>query len=134
MFFNMHAIEELKARLSELENKKRDWNEGVKRKDEMVNKLDGHKKKMLELKKRYDSEALGYIESLVELEEVAYKINRLGGDLGIEYLRDYLVDIPGLYGYLGNLSERNQGLVIHESIAPATHGKELWHLIKRKGY
>ena len=67
----MHAIEELKAKLSELENKKRDWNEGVKTKDELVNKLNGHKKKLLELKNRYDSEAMSYIESLVELEDVA---------------------------------------------------------------
>ncbi|HHT9126859.1 MAG TPA: hypothetical protein ACFYD6_13745 [Candidatus Brocadiia bacterium] len=87
---------------------------------------------MLELKKRYDSDAMCYIESLVELDDVAYKINRLGGALGIEYLRDYLVDILRLYGYLGNLSKRNQALVIHESIAPATHGNELWQLIKRK--
>lgn len=129
----MHVIEELKARLSELENKKRDWNEGVKRKDELVNKLDGHKKKLLELKNRYGSEAMGYIDSLVKLEDVTYTIKRLGEALEIEHLMGYLVDIPRLYGYLGNLSERNQGLVIHESIAPATHGKELWQLIKRKG-
>ncbi|MBI2560018.1 MAG: hypothetical protein HYW14_02665 [Planctomycetes bacterium] len=103
----MHVIEELKARLSELENKKQGFNECVKKKDELVNKLNGYKKKMLDLKKRYDSEALGYIESLVELDDITYRINRLGGELGIEHLMDYLVDIPGLYGYLGNLSERN---------------------------
>ncbi len=88
---------------------------------------------MLELKKRYDSEAMDYIESLVKLDNVTYTIKRSGEALEIEHLMDYLVDIPRLYGYLGNLSERNQGLVIHESIAPATHGNELWQLIKRKG-
>jgi hypothetical protein len=127
------SIQELKARLAELEKKKHNFKEYVKTKDELVNKLNNHKKKMLDLKKRYDVEALGYIESLMELEEVTYRIKRLGGELGIEHLNDYLVDIPGLYGYLGNLNDRNPYLVIHESIAPATHGKELWQLIKRKG-
>ena len=127
----MQVLNELKARLAELEGKKQNFKENVKTKDELVNKLNNHKKKMLDLKKHYDSEALGYIESLIELEDITYKINRLGGELGIEHIGDYHVNIPGLYGYLGNLNDRNPNLVIHESIAPATHGKELWQLIKR---
>ncbi|MFQ5862892.1 MAG: hypothetical protein ACE5IC_07190 [Candidatus Brocadiales bacterium] len=128
----MQMIQGLKARLAELEGKKRAFEENVKRKEELINTLNGHKKKMLELKERYDSEVMSYIDSLIELEDVNEMIKRLGSELEIKHFMGYLVDIPGLYGYLGNLGERNQGLVIHESIAPATHGCDLWKLIRRR--
>ncbi|HHT9135094.1 MAG TPA: hypothetical protein ACFYD2_09345, partial [Candidatus Avalokitesvara rifleensis] len=87
---------------------------------------------MSELKERYDAEAVEYVEALVELEEVISTIRYLGTQLEIEHVNGLLVDIPGRYGYLGNLGEGNAGLVIHESIAPATRGLDLWRLIKRK--
>lgn len=125
-------IHELQTRLAELEAKRQEFEENVRRRNELLPRLDSAKKRMLGLKEKYDTEAVGYVETLIELEEVNSTIKYLGSQLEIEHVNSLLVDIPSRYGYLGNLGESNVGLVIHESIAPSVRGMDMWRLIKRR--
>lgn len=123
-------IQELKTKLMALETKKKEFEDSIRRKDELVSKLNSLKEKLLQYKQSYDEKAVAYALSLMELEEVTSRVKSLGLELGIEHLNDFLVDIPRHYGYADNLGEGNTGLVIHESIVPATRGLDLWKLIK----
>jgi hypothetical protein len=127
-----NGIKELQTRLIALETKKKEFEDNIRRKDELIPMLNSLKEKLLQYKQGYDEKAIAYALSLMELEEVIDRIKSLGTELGIEHLRDFLMDTTKLYGYGGNLGEGNTGLVIHESIVPATRGQELWRLIKSK--
>lgn len=123
-------LEEVKAKLDQLEKAEVEYKDLCKQYRELEASLEKGKEVLGKLAKSYNEVVGPYTLSLLEAEELHTKIKNLATVLGE---KEYPGNYGTRYGYSGNLGQYNNGLVIHEDVAAATHGDQVWpHLVEAR--